>query len=250
MILLTFTGSNDPFSRSAREGDAQAGPILTVLAERYFRSVFLFSTPRMTEVSQQTRDEIKARHPKLAVEILPVPVKDPTDYTGILKSLREMVGSGTFREDLYQRFGAAVTIPPLRQRKTDIPLLALHILEEWNRKHKKQRSLSPKALVALQSHHWPGNVRELRRVIVQSAILCGKSTLTDRDLRFEEAMVSNPSPVAPEPGAGFEINQYLDALKHKIVLRPLEKTDQVQARAARLLGWSPQALNQYLKSHR
>ena len=492
MILLTFTGSHDPFSISAQDGDARTGPVLTILAERKFEAVYLFTTPRMAEISEQTRAEIKSRYPETLVTIMEVPLKDPTNYIGILRqirghfhhirqkhrsdaysisvssgtpqmhacwlmlvasgeipatllqttppeflhedapcvkeidvstedfpkvslrgfdtptadrtelrqvchdfgiigqdpaflralqeaaafseyddinllllgetgtgkeyftrlihhlsrrtaiplvtvncsaipselvesqlfghkkgsftgatsdhpgkfltadggilfldelgelslaaqakllraldsgeiepvgqsrprkvdvrviaatnrNLREMVGEGTFREDLYQRFGASVSIPPLRQRRADIPLLALHILEEWNRVHRKQRSLAPKALTALQSFQWPGNIRELRRVILQSAILTSKAVMTEKDLRFEELVTADPSWVVPEPANGFDLNNYVDTLKQKIVSRALEKADQVQAKAARMLGWSPQALNQYLKAQK
>ena len=164
------------------------------------------------------------------------------------RDLRSMVAAGKFREDLYQRFGAVVSIPPLRQRKTDIPALALHLLDDWNRRHQKQRSLTPNALAALGQFLWPGNIRELRRVILQSAMLSQKAVLSERDLRFEESVSSDPSAAVPEPAPGFEINAYLDSLKRKIVDRALDKGGQVQAKAARMLGWSPQALNQYLKT--
>jgi transcriptional regulator with GAF, ATPase, and Fis domain len=490
MILLTFTGSNDPFSRSAHEGDARIGPVLTVLSERRFDAVYLFTTPRMAEISELTQQEIRERHPGTRVETLNVPLKDPTNYLGILRQLRAhfrtiqaehptgeyaisvssgtpqmhacwlllvasgeipatllqttppefvsggascvkevdlskhdfpkvsiresdqppedsfdlaqvchdlgivgedtsftaalrraatfaeyddvhvlllgetgtgkelftklihflsrrsrtplvtlncsnipqdlaeshlfghtkgsftgaasdhtgkfsaadcgilfldelgelslltqskllraldsgeievlghskprtvnvrvvaatnrdlkaMVAEGTFRADLYQRFNATVAIPPLRQRRADIPRLALHILDSWNRTHKRQRSLSSKALATLQSYQWPGNIRELSRVILQSAMLSEKSVLTEKDLVFEEVVSRSPSAPVPEPGIGFNLTSYLEDLKQNIVERALEKADGVQAKAAKMLGWSPQALNQHLKT--
>lgn len=160
------------------------------------------------------------------------------------RDLRQMVAAGTFREDLYQRFGATVRIPPLRQRRTDIPKLALHLLDEWNRIHRKQRSLSAKALTALTRHPWQGNVRELRRVIQQSAMLSEKAVLSEEDLRFEIPVSSNPLAGIPEPEPGFDLHDYLNKVKRKIIERALEKSGGVQAQAARLLGLSPQALNQ------
>jgi DNA-binding NtrC family response regulator len=490
-VLLTFTGSHDPFSASPQQGEARNGPVLSVLAERGFDRVYLLSTPRMAEVSEATRKEIAARYPQTVVRVLDVPLKDPTNYFGILRQLRrhfagihrehpeaeyaiavasgtpqmhacwlmlaasgeipgailqttppefvpeggacvkeiavgggefphvsirandaaasagegdlsfvrrelgivgedagflkalheaatyaeyddihllllgetgtgkdffarlvhhmsarsrkamvivncsgipselvesqlfghkkgsftgassdqegkfkaadggilfldelgelsvsaqakllrvlehgeieplgaqkpvkvsvrviaatnrdvrQMVSRGAFREDLYQRFGAAVTLPPLRQRKSDIPGLALHLLGRWNLRHQRQRSLSAKALTALSRHLWPGNVRELQRVIVQSAMLCEKAVLTEKDLRFEIPVSNDPALAIPEPDSGFLLNDYLDALKCRIVERALEKSGGTQAKAARLLGWSPQALNQYLKA--
>lgn len=164
------------------------------------------------------------------------------------RDIRPMIASGRFREDLYQRFGATITLPPLRQRKSDIPVLALHILANWNRRHQKQRRLSAKALTALTCHAWPGNVRELGRVIAQSAMLTEKAVIGADDLRFELPLTqSNPAAI-PEPEPGFSLQGYLEVQRGRIIERALEKTDQVQARAARLLDITPQALNQFLKA--
>ena len=162
------------------------------------------------------------------------------------RDLRRMVAEGNFRADLYQRFGASIALPALRQRKTDIPLLALHLLEEWNRRHQKQRTLTPKALSVLTSHSWPGNVRELRRVIAQSAMLTSKGAIGPDDLRFELPLTSVASAI-PEPEHGFSLQDYLDDQRHRLIERALEKTEHVQAKAARLLGISPQALNQFIR---
>lgn len=164
------------------------------------------------------------------------------------RDIRQMVAEGRFREDLYQRFGAVITLPSLRQRKSDIPLLALHLLEDWNRRHQKQRSLSPKALTALTTHPWPGNVRELRRVVAQSAMLTDKSAIGPSELKFELPITTHAHAAIPEPDSGFSLQAYLDAQRGRIIERALEKTEHVQARAARLLGITPQALNQFLKA--
>lgn len=163
------------------------------------------------------------------------------------RNIRQMVADGKFREDLYQRFGAVITLPPLRQRKSDIALLALHLLEEWNRRHQKQRRLSAKALTALTAHAWPGNVRELRRVIAQSAMLTEKAVIGPDDLKFELPVTQYTHAAIPEPSAGFSLQAYLEAQRGRIIARALERTGNVQARAARLLGITPQALNQFLK---
>lgn len=164
------------------------------------------------------------------------------------RDLRRMIADGGFREDLYQRFGATVTLPPLRQRPTDIPLLALHLLEKWNRDHQKQRRLSAKALTALAGHAWPGNVRELRRVIHQSAMLTEKAVIGPAELRFEPPMATPDHTAIPEPGPGFSLHDYLESQRLRLIERALEKSDHVQARAARLLDLTPQALNQFLKA--
>lgn len=165
------------------------------------------------------------------------------------RNLREMISKGSFREDLYQRFGASVEIPALRERRSDVPKLATYLLDEWNRRHRKQHSMSPKAFSTLLRHPWSGNVRELRKVISQSAMLCEHNKIDEKDLRFELPLRNNSEVMLPEPEIGFQLNPYLEDIKWRIVVRALEKENGVQARAAKLLGWTPQGLGQFLKSH-
>lgn len=87
-VLLSFTGFHDPFSPSAATGEMRAGPIMTVVAERQFDRVYLFSTPKAAEISVRTAAAIEERHPGTKAEILEVPLKDPTNYLGILRQLR------------------------------------------------------------------------------------------------------------------------------------------------------------------
>jgi len=164
------------------------------------------------------------------------------------RNLREMVHAGTFREDLYQRFGSSITIPPLRARKIDIPLLSAHLLTAWNARHQHQKRLSPAAITELTRYPWPGNVRELRRVIQQSAMLASGKVIHPSDLRFEAPLRTNPMSALPDPSEGFKLNEFLDEIKLRQIQRALELSGGVQARAARLLGITPQALNQLLKS--
>lgn len=164
------------------------------------------------------------------------------------RNLREMVLAGTFREDLYQRFGSSVAIPPLRSRKVDIPMLSGHMLTAWNARHQHQKRLSPAAINELIRYPWPGNVRELRRVIVQSAMFATGKLIQPDDLRFEAPLRTNPISALPDPAEGFQVNEFLDELKLHLIQRALELAGGVQSRAARLLGISPQAINQFLKS--
>jgi transcriptional regulator with AAA-type ATPase domain len=164
------------------------------------------------------------------------------------RNLREMVEAGTFREDLYQRFGSSVAIPPLRSRKTDIPLLASYMLTAWNTRHQHQKRLSPAAVSELVRYPWPGNVRELHRVLQQSAMLAPAKTIQPEDLRFGQPLRTNPLAVLPDPSEGFQLIPFLDDVKQRMIHRAMELSDDVQARAARLLGISPQALNQFFKS--
>lgn len=164
------------------------------------------------------------------------------------RNLREMVVAGTFREDLYQRFGSSIAIPPLRSRKVDIPILAAHLLASWNARHQNQKRLSPTAINELIRYPWPGNVRELRRVIQQSAMLAPGKVINPEDLRFEIPIRTNPMSALPDPTEGFKLIDFLDEIKLRMIQRAMELGGDVQARAAKLLGLTPQAINQFLKS--
>lgn len=162
------------------------------------------------------------------------------------RDIHEMVKAGTFREDLYQRFGSCVRIPPLRERRSDIHLLATYLIDRWNQKHKKEKRLTAKALTELTRRPWSGNVRELQRVLIQSAILTSKAIIGPTDLHFE-ASVSGKSLQLPEPAEGFDLNNHLEQVKSDLIDRALEISGGVQSQAAKLLGVTPQALNQFLK---
>lgn len=164
------------------------------------------------------------------------------------RNLREMVVTGAFREDLYQRFGSSIDIPPLRLRKIDIPILAAYLLATWNARHQLQKRLSAAATSELVRYPWPGNVRELRRVIQQSAMLAPGKVIGPDDLRFEVPMCPGPLAALPDPAEGFRLNEFLDEIKLRMIQRAMELGGDVQARASKLLGLTPQALNQFLKS--
>src|SRR5437773_5738659 len=104
--------------------------------------------------------------------------------TATNRDLKQQVDAGAFRADLYYRITvAAVTLPPLREVKSDIPLLADHFRETFNREFKKRvESLDATALQALQTWNWPGNVRELRNVIERAMIFSDGPNLTKSDL--------------------------------------------------------------------
>lgn len=100
------------------------------------------------------------------------------------KNLMEEIKKGTFREDLYYRLNVIpIFVPPLRERRDDISLLASHFLEKFNQeKGKKIRGISPEVMEILLSHHWPGNVRELENVIEHAVIIAKKDEIIPKDL--------------------------------------------------------------------
>ncbi|MCP5108707.1 MAG: AAA domain-containing protein, partial [bacterium] len=156
------------------------------------------------------------------------------------KNIRKAVKDSQFRQDLYYRFGGVVDIPPLRDRKSDIAVLAQHILDRWNTLHQSPKKLSPDAISSLRKYSWPGNVRELIKVIEDSAIMTAGRTIKPEDLRFDEPILQDYVDFIPEPYEGFDINEFCGDIRRKLIEKALEKTNGNKSAAAKLLGVSPQ----------
>lgn len=166
------------------------------------------------------------------------------------RDVRRAIKKGQFREDLYYRLEVGrLELPPLRQRRTDIPRIALHVLDRVNRSLRHPKRLSVDALARLQAHSWPGNVRDLENVIERSVRLARSNVLEAEDLLITEP-ITRPDAleVLPEPHEGFSIEAFLGAARTQLILRALEIADGNQSEAARLLGVSPQAVHKFLRS--
>lgn len=101
-------------------------------------------------------------------------------------ALDEEVRQGKFRKDLYYRISVLkFYIPPLRERKEDIPLLVNHILERENRKWNKKKSISLKALKKLMAYHYPGNIRELENIVERACLLSDQDQIEEENIEFE-----------------------------------------------------------------
>lgn len=164
------------------------------------------------------------------------------------QDLKKAIQQGRFREDLYYRLNVGeIRLPPLRERKSDIPQIALHILDRVNAGFKRPKRLSPDALSRLQSHPWPGNVRDLENVIERSLRLSKHDVLNADDLLISEPITStDPLAALPEPHEGFSLEQYLTSARKQLILRALESAKGNQSEAARLLGITPQAVSKFL----
>jgi len=165
------------------------------------------------------------------------------------KDILAEVRAGRFREDLYYRLNTGVVeVPSLRERRSDIPKLALHILDRVNASLRKPKRLSPSALTRLQNHAWPGNVRDLENVIQRSALLARRDLLEADDLMISEPEAeSDPLAALPVPCDGFALDRYLSSARKQLILRALEQAEGNQSKAARLLGISPQAVHKFLR---
>ncbi|MFQ6042002.1 MAG: sigma-54-dependent transcriptional regulator [Candidatus Poribacteria bacterium] len=155
------------------------------------------------------------------------------------QDLQEKIGQGLFREDLYFRLAQfTVIVPPLRERKEDIPLLTEHFLKMFSDGMGiEQPVLSEEAQKALAAYHFPGNVRELRNIIAYALVQSGGSIILPQHLRFMQTdAVSPASTVRPEKEPELEIPHNLEELKVWGVKRALQICDTNVSEAARLLG--------------
>jgi len=165
------------------------------------------------------------------------------------RDLRKLVRQGKFREDLFYRLNVGeITLPPLRDRRSDIPKLALHILDKLNGSLRRPKRLSAEALSRLQSHSWEGNVRDLENVIERSVRLCRQDVLDADDLLITEPVTyADPLEALPEPYEGFSIDEFLGSARKQMILKALEAARGNQSQAARMLGITPQAVHKFLQ---
>ena len=165
------------------------------------------------------------------------------------RNLRRMVQLGSFREDLYYRLNVAeIKVPPLRDRRSDIPKIALAVLDRINSSLRHPKRLSAEALIRLQRQRWPGNVRDLQNTIERSVWLCRKPILDAEDLLISEPETEGDLLAQlPQPGEGFSLEDLLSKIRHQMILRALDQADGNQSRAARMLGISPQAAHKFLR---
>jgi len=166
------------------------------------------------------------------------------------KDLRNMVAEAKFREDLFYRLEVIpLVIPPLRQRKEDVPLLVDHFIQEFNRNNKKQiRGVSSRTMGVLLRYHWPGNVRELENCVERAAVMADGDILDVTDL----TQILRPVPAggpSPPPSPDSWPRSLRDA-ERDLILKTLQSVQGNRTRAAELLGISLRGLHYKLKSLR
>ncbi|HEU0142830.1 MAG TPA: sigma-54 dependent transcriptional regulator [Bryobacteraceae bacterium] len=155
--------------------------------------------------------------------------------------LRAALEQGTFRQDLYYRLNVVpIDLPPLRERKEDIPFLADHFMKKHSRELRgKEARLTDAAVEKLMSYHWPGNVRELENVIERSLVLGSGEFLDAAEIKLD----TNPQPRAASSGAPvLPEGMTLDQLEQEIIRDALERSHGNKSQAARLLGITRNAL--------
>jgi transcriptional regulator with GAF, ATPase, and Fis domain len=161
------------------------------------------------------------------------------------KNLLEMVKNGTFREDLYYRLNVfSLYLPPLRERREDIPLLAEYFLE----KSPKPAKISPEALQILVGHSWPGNIRELQNIIERATLLTEDGVIRPVHLSSQSALAL-PDQVLHEFPQSTSIDVRLNEIEKGILIEVLKKTGGVQVKAAQLLGINQRSLWHRIKKY-
>ena len=164
------------------------------------------------------------------------------------EDVKTLVERGEFREDLYYRLNViSISLPPLRDRLDDLPLLVAHFLARYNKENEKEvRAVASEALERMLGYAWPGNVRELENVIERGVVLArGDEITVDLLPRDLQDAYSLPSPgVLPE---GIGLQDALARYERQLIEAALKKTGGVQKRAAELLRLRPTTLNEKIK---
>ncbi len=168
------------------------------------------------------------------------------------EDLKDLVSQGRFREDLFYRLNVIkISLPPLRDRRDDIPILVEHFIQQYCRENgKKCCSLDKSAMEILMDHDWPGNVRELENVLERAVVLCGDETCITPDL-FPPEVIPRGQPLAAKPAElppdGLNLKDAVSDYERSLILSALEKTGGSQKRAAQLLGLNATTLNEKIK---
>jgi two-component system response regulator HydG len=163
------------------------------------------------------------------------------------RRLPEMIASGRFRDDLYYRLNVVgLEVPPLRERREDIPLLAQHFLETFAARNRKTvKGFTPQAMDRLVRAEWPGNVRELMNAVERAVVLTGADYLGEADFPMGAPRGADPPASSPSPAAG----QPLSAVERTVILETLTAAGGNKSEAARRLGITRRTLHKKLKAY-
>ncbi len=169
------------------------------------------------------------------------------------RNIAEEVAEGRFREDLYYRINVVtITLPPLRDRRSDIPVLANHALDKFSHLASgRVKEISREAMEVLLDYAWPGNVRQLESALERAILLCEGDRIVPRDLPQEvlsrKAMTRAPERLRAEkfeiPAEGIDFEKF----ERDLIMQAMEKADWVIAKAAKLLGMSYRTLQYRLE---
>lgn len=160
------------------------------------------------------------------------------------KEIQPLIDAGRFREDLYYRLNVVpIQVPPLRERREDIPLLAEHFLGQFCERHRRDmKRFAPEATMALVAHHWPGNIRQLRNLIERLVVTVADSVIHADDLPLE-------APGIATDAAG-TLAHAVEKAEKQAILAALEACDYHRERTANLLSISVRSLHYKMSRYR
>jgi len=169
-------------------------------------------------------------------------------------NLEAAVLAGTFREDLYYRLNVIhLTVPALRERSEDVPLLAQHFLTKAKEKMGKNGELeiSRAAAQLLSEYQWPGNVRELENTIERAVLLCAGPSIDPKDLPQRVCGLGTEKRITPRlPDTGIDLRNAVESFENQLIRQALERTKWNKKQAATLLGLNRTTLVEMLKRKR
>nr|MBA3321738.1 sigma-54-dependent Fis family transcriptional regulator [Pyrinomonadaceae bacterium] len=211
-------------------------------------------------------DEIGEMSPAMQVKLLrvlqerkvrPVGAHEEMDVSARViaatnRDLAAMAEAGTFREDLFYRISVIpIELPPLREKREDIPDLVGHFVEKYCQQTGRRVTVSPKALELIERYAWPGNVRELEHTI-ERAVALERTDAIQPERLPEKINNFNPAGVASDfdlPAAGLNLTAHLEQLEKTYLLEALQRTGGNQTRAAEILQLSVRSLRHLLDKH-
>ncbi len=169
------------------------------------------------------------------------------------QDLTKAVAENRFREDLYYRINVIpIALPPLRERREDIPLLADHFLSKYAEQMGKNiQGIAKGAMELLLQHEWPGNIRELENVIERAVALEATPAILSESLP-QSIRGAGPKSIAPTeslPDSGFDLEAHVKEIERGYIAQALERAGGVQVKAAELLGMSFRSFRYYVKKY-
>ncbi len=210
-------------------------------------------------------DEVGEMSPSLQVKLLRVLQEMEFERVGGTKTikvdvrilaasnrrLKEDVDKGIFREDLFYRLNVVhIEVPQLKERVEDIPFLVAHFVEKFRSSNKKKIELAPEVWKALYSYPWPGNIRELENTIERAMVMSSDENITLKDLPddviSEKEQAIDLDRIVP---LNLALAQALDQIEERLISRALKHSNNVQSRAAEMLGITRHAMHYKMKKY-
>lgn len=163
--------------------------------------------------------------------------------------LEELIRQNRFRQDLFYRLNVIkIELPPLRDRKEDIPLLVKHFLDKYSKENKKDIiGFTEGVMEILVNNDWPGNIRELENLIERSVVLTKSKIITRESLPSFLLTTKKDSTVLSQATNELNLKEHIQTFQREAIISALKKTKGIQKKAASLLGVKPTTLNEMIK---